>query len=405
MNFQGYDIAVIGAGIIGLATAMRLAQEYPRYKIIVLEKDGEVAQHQTGHNSGVIHAGIYYAPGSQKANFCSTGGKLLRQFCDERGIEYEMCGKVIVAINDEEVPRLQDLYERGTANGAEGLEMVGKERLAELEPYAAGVQAIFSPNTGIIDFKEVSQAYATEFGENGGDLFLNTAVHGITRRDGQMYMETSRGEIAARHVINCAGLQADQVARMMGGEPGLRIIPFRGEYFSIRPERQYLVRSLIYPVPNPSLPFLGVHFTKRVTGSVEAGPNAVLAFAREGYTKTSFSLGDTLGTFTYPGFWKMSMSHWKSGLDEQHRSLRKSLFLKSLQTLVPSIEMDDLGEPGAGVRAQAVDYNGNLLQDFAIAETENAIHVLSAPSPGATSSLTISRYIVDMAVGAFGLEE
>ena len=302
MNFQGYDIAVIGAGIIGLATAMRLAQEYPRYKIIVLEKDGEVAQHQTGHNSGVIHAGIYYAPGSQKANFCSTGGKLLRQFCDERGIEYEMCGKVIVAINDEEVPRLQDLYERGTANGAEGLEMVGKERLAELEPYAAGVQAIFSPNTGIIDFKEVSQAYATEFGENGGDLFLNTAVHGITRRDGQMYMETSRGEIAARHVINCAGLQADQVARMMGGEPGLRIIPFRGEYFSIREERQYLVRSLIYPVPNPSLPFLGVHFTKRVTGSVEAGPNAVLAFAREGYTKTSFSLSDTLGTFTYPGF-------------------------------------------------------------------------------------------------------
>ena len=405
MNFQGYDIAVIGAGIIGLATAMRLAQEYPRYKIIVLEKDGEVARHQTGHNSGVIHAGIYYAPGSQKANFCSTGGKLLRQFCDERGIEYEMCGKVIVATNDDEVPRLQDLYERGAANGAEGLEMVGKERLAELEPYAAGVQAIFSPNTGIIDFKKVSQAYAIEFGENGGDLFLNTAVHGITRRDGQMYMETSRGEIAARHVINCAGLQADQVARMMGGEPGLRIIPFRGEYFSIKPERQYLVRSLIYPVPDPSLPFLGVHFTKRVTGSVEAGPNAVLAFAREGYTKTSFSLSDTLGTFTYPGFWKMSMSHWKSGLDEQRRSLRKSLFLKSLQTLVPSIEMEDLGEPGAGVRAQAVDYNGNLLQDFAISETENAIHVLSAPSPGATSSLTISRYIVDMAVGAFGLEE
>ena len=404
MNFQGYDIAIIGAGIIGLATAMRLAQEYPRYKIIVLEKDGEVAQHQTGHNSGVIHAGIYYAPGSQKANFCSTGGRLLRQFCDERGIEYEMCGKVIVAINDEEIPRLQDLFERGTANGAEGLEMVGKERLAELEPHAAGVKAIFSPNTGIIDFKKVSQAYAIEFGENGGDLFLNTAVHGITRRDGQMYLETSRGEIMARHIINCAGLQADQVARMMGADPGLRIIPFRGEYFSIRPERQHLVRSLIYPVPDPSLPFLGVHFTKRITGSVEAGPNAVLAFSREGYTKTSFRLGDTLGTLTYPGFWKMSLTHWKSGIDEQHRSLRKSLFLKSLQTLVPSIEMDDLSEPGAGVRAQAVDRNGNLLQDFAISETENAIHVLSAPSPGATSSLTISRYIVDMAVGAFELQ-
>ena len=306
MSFQNYDIAVIGAGIIGLATAMRLAQEYPRYKIIVLEKDGEVAQHQTGHNSGVIHAGIYYAPGSQKANFCSTGGRLLRQFCDERDIEYEMCGKVIVAINDEEVPRLEDLLERGTANGAEGLEMVGPERLAELEPYAAGVQAIFSPNTGIIDFKKVSQAYAIEFGENGGDLLLNTAVHGIANRDQRMYLETSRGEIAARHIINCAGLQADQVARMMGADPGLRIIPFRGEYFSIKPERQYLVKSLIYPVPDPSLPFLGVHFTKRITGGVEAGPNAVLAFAREGYTKTSFNLGDALGTLTYPGFWKMS---------------------------------------------------------------------------------------------------
>lgn len=403
MSFQGYDIAVVGAGIIGLATAMRLAQEYPQYRVVVLEKDGEVALHQTGHNSGVIHAGIYYAPGSQKANFCSTGGRLLRQFCDERGIEYEMCGKVIVAVNEDEVPRLQDLFERGTANGAEGLEMVGRERLQELEPHAAGVQAIFSPNTGIIDYRRVSQAYAVEFGENGGDLLMNTPVHGISQRDGLMYLETSRGEITARHIINCAGLQADKVARMMGAEPGLRIVPFRGEYFSIRPERQYLVRSLIYPVPDPKLPFLGVHFTKRITGGVEAGPNAVLAFAREGYTKTSFNFGETLETLTYPGFWKMSLSHWKTGLDEQHRSLRKSLFLKSLQTLVPEVEMDDLSEPGAGVRAQAVDRNGNLLQDFAISETENAIHVLSAPSPGATSSLTISRYIVDMAVGAFGL--
>ncbi len=404
MRTHRYDIAVIGAGIIGLATAMRLAQEYPRLRITTLEKDDEVAKHQTGHNSGVIHAGIYYAPGSQKANFCSTGGKLLRQFCDERGIEYEMCGKVIVATNEDEVPRLHDLFQRGTANGAEGLEIIDKERLAELEPHAAGVKAIFSPNTGIIDFKRVSQAYAIEFGENGGDLYTNTAVRSITNRDGLMYLETSRGEISARHIINCAGLQADQVARMMGDDPGLRIIPFRGEYFSIRPERQYLVRSLIYPVPDPKLPFLGVHFTKRITGGVEAGPNAVLAFAREGYKKTSFRLGDALGTLTYPGFWKMSMTHWKSGIDEQRRSLQKSLFLRSLQTLVPSIEMDDLSEPGAGVRAQAVDRNGNLLQDFAISQSQNAIHVLSAPSPGATSSLTISRYIVDMAADTFGLE-
>lgn len=404
MSFQqDYDIAIIGGGIIGLSTAMQLAQEFPRYKTVVLEKDSEVAMHQTGHNSGVIHAGIYYAPGTQKANFCSVGGKLLREFCDEHAIEYEMCGKVIVATNDEEIPRLDNLFERGTANGAEGLEMVGPERLKELEPYAAGVKAIYSPNTGIIDFKKVSQAYATEFGESGGDLMLNTSVHTIENRDGKTYLGTSRGEISAKHVINCAGLHADSVARMMGVDPGLRIVPFRGEYFSIREERRYLLNGLIYPVPDPTMPFLGVHFTKRITGGVEAGPNAVLALAREGYTKTSFNFKDAIGTLTYPGFLRMASTYWKTGFDEQYRSVRKSVFLKSLQTLMPEIQMDDLTEPGAGVRAQAIDKKGNLLQDFAISETQNAIHVLSAPSPGATSSLTISRYIVDMAQKSFGL--
>ncbi len=403
MDSQNYNIVIVGAGIIGLATAMTLAKEYPRYKIAVLEKDVDVALHQTGHNSGVIHAGIYYAPGTQKANFCSVGGRLLREFCDDHDIEYEMCGKLIVAINDEEIPRLEDLFQRGTANGAEGLEMVGQERLRELEPYAAGVKAIYSPNTGIVDFKRVSDAYAIEYRENGGDLFTNTAVHNISKRGGKIILETSRGEIETERVINCAGLHADSVARMMGVDPGLRIVPFRGEYFSIKPEKEHMVKGLIYPVPNPSMPFLGVHFTKRITGGVEAGPNAVLAMAREGYKKTDFNFKDIMGMFTFPGFWKMSATYWKIGVDEQYRSLRKSVFLKSLQTLMPDIQMEDLAEPGGGVRAQAVDKSGNLLQDFAISETENAIHVLSAPSPGATSSLTISRYIVDMAQKSFEL--
>lgn len=403
MSSQNYDIGVIGGGIIGLATAMRLTQEFPRYKVVVLEKESEIAQHQTGHNSGVIHAGIYYASGSQKANFCATGGRLLRKFCDEHGIEYEMCGKVIVATNEEEIARLEDLYQLGSANGAEGLEMISKECLRELEPHAAGIKAIFSPNTGIIDFAKVSQAYAIEMRENGGDLLTRTRVHGIARHDDRLYLETSRGEISARQVINCAGLHADEVARMMGIDIDVRIIPFRGEYYSIKPERSHLVKSLIYPVPDPKLPFLGVHFTKRINGSVEVGPNAVLALAREGYKKTSFNLRDAFETLTYPGFWRMSMSYWKTGIHEQYRSMVKASFLRSLQTLLPDIRMNDLQDPGAGVRAQAVDRKGRLLQDFTIAETENAIHVLNAPSPGATSSLSISRYIVDLAQKSFEL--
>ena len=403
MNSRNYDIAIIGGGIIGLATAMRITQEHPDQKVVVIEKESVVAQHQTGHNSGVIHAGIYYAPGSQKANFCSTGGRLLREFCDERGVEYEMCGKIIVAVNDSEVPGLEELYRRGTENGAEGLELIGPEELREREPHVAGVKAIWSPNTGIIDFTRVSEAYSIEMRENGGDLVLDAEVHAISKTNGSVHIQTGAGDFTAKNIINCAGLHADKVARMMDVQIGVRIIPFRGEYFSIRPESSHLVNGLIYPVPDPSLPFLGVHFTKRINGSVEAGPNAVLALKREGYTKTSFSFGDALDTFTYPGFWKMSMKYWKTGIDEQYRSLVKSVFVKSLQTLVPEITGDDLYAPGAGVRAQVVDDNGALLQDFSIAQTEGAIHVLSAPSPGATSSLSISRYIVDMANESFGL--
>ena len=399
-----YDVVVVGGGIIGLATSMKLTQDFPNLKVAVLEKEKEVAQHQTGHNSGVIHAGIYYAPGSQKANFCSTGGKLLRDFCDEYGIAYDMCGKLIVATDDSEVPQLEELFKRGTENGAQGLRMVNQEEIKDIEPYSAGVKAILSPNTGIIDYFEVSQAYATRMRENGGDLLTNVEVISIENKDNLVYINTTSGTVAAKYVLNCAGLHADTVARMMGVDVGVKIVPFRGEYFSIIPEKEHMVKGLIYPVPDPSMPFLGVHFTRRINGSVEAGPNAVLAFAREGYKKTDVNLKDTLGTLSYSGFWKMSAKCWKVGMHEQYRSLVKGVFVKSLQKLMPEITGDDLGDPGAGVRAQLIDSNGGLLQDFAIEASANAIHVLSAPSPGATSSLTISEYIVDLAQESFDLD-
>ena len=400
---KSYDIAIIGGGIIGLATAMELSESYPDKKIVVLEKESGVAKHQTGHNSGVIHAGIYYAPGSQKANFCSTGGKLLREFCDKHGIEYDMCGKLIVASDENEIPGLEELYRRGTENGAEGLRIVEKDEMHEIEPHVAGVKAIFSPNTGIIDYQKVSIAYAAELSENGGDLLTNCELRSISKKDDDIYMETNLGTIKTTFLINCAGLQADKVAKLMGVETGIRIVPFRGEYFSIIPERSDLVNGLIYPVPNPNLPFLGVHFTKRMNGSVEAGPNAVFALAREGYKKTSFNIKDTLGTLSFLGFWRMSAKYWKVGVNEQYRSLVKGVFVKSLQKLVPDVTSKDLAEPGAGVRAQAINKKGELLQDFSIVETDNAIHVLSAPSPGATSSLTISKYLAVMANKSFSL--
>tara|TARA_Y100000814_G_scaffold288981_1_gene261248 strand:+ start:3884 stop:5095 length:1212 start_codon:yes stop_codon:yes gene_type:complete len=398
---KNYDLVVIGGGIIGLATAMRVTEEFPDIKVAVLEKESEVAQHQTGHNSGVIHAGIYYAPGSQKANFCSTGGLLLREYCDKHNIKYDMCGKLIVAVNDDEVPSLMNLYERGTANGALGLKIIEKEEIQDYEPHSTGVKAIFSPNTGIIDYTEVSKSYATQMMEAGGDLITGSELKSISEKDGQIYLETTGGTITAKKILNCAGLHADRVAKMMGVDMGVKIIPFRWEYFSLIPEKADMVKGLIYPVPNPNLPFLGVHFTRRVNGSVEAGPNAVLAFAREGYKKTKINFGDALETLTYSGFIKMSLKYWSVGMKEQYRSLVKGSFVKSLQTLIPEISGKDLYSPGAGVRAQAVDKNGGLLQDFSIAETENAIHVLNAPSPGATASLTISKYILDLMKKSF----
>ena len=403
MQRESYDVAVIGAGIIGLATAMRLVGERPGLRVVVLDKETSIAQHQTGHNSGVIHAGIYYAPGSMKAEFCARGGRELRQYCDERGIPYDLCGKVVVAVNDSEIPGLHELHRRGTANGAEGLELIGPQRLREIEPHAAGVSALHSPNTGIVDFARVSESYARDFMESGGELVLGSAVTDAVPDGAAVRLLTSRGDVGARYVINCAGLHADRIARRMGADEGIRIVPFRGEYFSLRAERLSMIRGLIYPVPDPSMPFLGVHFTRRIGGGVEAGPNAVLALSREGYSKFSFNLRDALETFGFAGFWRMSATHWRIGVSEQYRSLSKAVFLKSLQRLVPGIGSADLTEPGSGVRAQAVDKSGRLLQDFSIVQSPRAIHVLNSPSPGATSSLTIGRHIAAQARDAFGL--
>ena len=404
MDSKEYDVVVVGGGIIGLATAMKLkAEKYPRWRVAVVEKDSELAGHQTGHNSGVIHSGIYYRSDSQKARFCVSGVKSLLQFCDENEIEYNQCGKVIVATNESEVGRLQNLHERGLANGVEGLEMVGPERLKELEPHVAGVRALWAPSTGIINYRNVAWVYAMRFQQAGGDVFTNAPVHRINRYQDGLVLETSNGALRAKHLINCAGLYADRVARMMGENVDVRIIPFRGEYYTLRPESQHLVSGLVYPVPDPRFPFLGVHYTRNIHGQVEAGPNAVLALKREGYRKSDVDLGELWETLTYPGFWKMSMRYWKMGLGELHRSYSKKVFVRDLQRLIPEIRDTDLAPGGAGVRAQAVSRTGALLDDFSIIRGREAVHVLNAPSPGATSSLAIGDHIAELAAEAFGI--
>ncbi len=412
MGPNQFDLTVIGGGIVGLATAMETVEKYPRVKLLLLEKEDRLATHQTGHNSGVIHSGIYYKPGSVKAQTCVSGREALLKFCDQHGIPYDLCGKMIVATNEEEIPRLQELLRRGTANGVQGLEMIGPERLKESEPHANGVRALYAPATGIIDFTKVAQVYAARVQSMGGEILTSREVKNVVQGDGGLIMETPSGEFRSRYLINCAGLFSDYLARMMArykspkvaaGEE-LQIVPFRGEYYKIIPEKQFLVRGLIYPVPDPKFPFLGVHFTRTIHGDVEAGPNAVLALAREGYRKTDINIRHLWKTLSYKGFWSLAGKHWKTGLGEIHRSISKQAFVKALQRLVPDIRSDDLIAGGAGVRAQAVSPTGALIDDFVITQTGNAIHVLNAPSPGATASLAIGKRIVEMAAKAFSLQ-
>ncbi|MXZ91943.1 MAG: L-2-hydroxyglutarate oxidase [Chloroflexi bacterium] len=398
-----YDVAIVGGGIIGLSTAMQLLERSPDLNVAVIEKEELLAQHQTGHNSGVIHSGIYYRPGSWKARFCVGGKDRLIAFCDENEIEYDPCGKVIVATHESELGRLQDLYERGVANGVPDLQIVEPERLAEIEPHTQGVRALWAPHTGIVDYVRVANAYAGKFQSAGGDVFTGAAVQQARQTAGETALETERGALQAKHVINCAGLYADKLARMMGEETDVRIIPFRGEYYKLAESSHHLVKGLIYPVPDPRFPFLGVHYTRNIHGYVEAGPNAVLAWAREGYRKSNVSLSETAGALTFPGFWKMTARHWRTGMQEMHRSYRKSVFVGDLQKLIPEIQASDLEPGGSGVRAQAVASSGAILDDFHILRGQKALHVLNAPSPGATSSLAIGEYLSDMAMEDFGL--
>jgi L-2-hydroxyglutarate oxidase LhgO len=402
MESSQYDIAIIGGGILGLSTAMQLLERAPQWRVAVIEKEEQLATHQTGHNSGVMHSGIYYRPGSHKAQFCVAGLNNMVKFCDENEIEYQQCGKVIVALHESEFGRLDDLLQRGTANGVPDLEMVGPERLKEIEPHTAGVRALWAPHTGIVDFTKVAAAFADKFQQAGGDIFTGAAVKKITNTSGNVALETTKGTLQAKHLINCAGLYADKVASMTGEKVGVRIIPFRGEYYTLRPESHHLVSGLIYPVPDPQFPFLGVHFTRNIKGHVEAGPNAVMALRREGYRKRDFSLGESLGNLAYPGFWKMAMKYWKIGLGEVYRSYSRRVFLRDLQRLIPEIQNSDLASGGSGVRAQAVARDGSLLDDFSIIQGRDAIHVLNAPSPGATSSLAIGEHIAGLAIDNFG---
>jgi len=395
-----YDVAIVGGGILGLATARALLERAPGVRIAILEKESKLATHQTGHNSGVIHSGIYYRPGSYKAKLCGEGKGLMREFCATHGIRIVDCGKVIVATREDELPRLQTLYERGIANGVP-VEMIDAKRLREIEPHAAGLRAIHSPTTSIVDFGLVSTAIAGELTARGVAIETNAKVLAIVRTRDGIEIGTSRLAVEARWLINCAGLYADVIARMAGAAPDVQIVPFRGEYYMIRPERRHLVKTLIYPVPDPEFPFLGVHFTNTVHGDVEAGPNAVLAFAREGYQFTKVNPRELAETLAYPGVWHMVRRYWRMGSYEMYRSLSKAAFVRALQRLVPEMKAEDVTRGGAGVRAQALARDGSMVDDFRIVDTDTAVHVLNAPSPGATASLAIGRHIAGVAAEKF----
>ncbi|MCS6770889.1 MAG: L-2-hydroxyglutarate oxidase [Kiritimatiellae bacterium] len=394
-------VLIIGGGIVGLATGLALAAR-PGLRVVVAEAESELAAHQTGHNSGVIHSGLYYKPGSLKAQNCTRGREAMYRFCAEYGIPHERCGKVVVAVDSAELPALEELERRGRANGLDGIRRLGPEELREIEPHAAGVAALFIPQTGIVDFRAVAIKMAELILEQGSEVRTRCRFLGAKRADGRLVAETTQGPIRADVLVNCGGLQSDRVARLCGVDPGVQIVPFRGEYYELVPDQRQLVRNLIYPVPDPRFPFLGVHFTRMINGKVEAGPNAVLAFKREGYRRLDVSLRDSVDLATYGGFWRMAGRYWRTGLGEFHRSFSKKAFVRALQRLMPEIREEHLVPAGAGVRAQAVAPDGRLVDDFHIVEAERMVHVLNAPSPAATSSLSIGMTVAEMVLRHLG---
>jgi L-2-hydroxyglutarate oxidase LhgO len=397
-----YDVAIIGAGIVGLSTAMDLASRFPRLRIAVLEKERSVAFHQTGRNSGVIHSGVYYRPGSLKAQFCVQGAAEMIRFCDSHDVPYEICGKVIVATDEKQRSALEELRHRASANNVLNVRLLTREELRDFEPNAAGVAALLVPGTAITLYKRVAEKYAELATSRGAEVLTDSGVNAIRVTNDTFTIETNSGAYDSRFLINCAGLHSDRIARMTGTELPLQIIPFRGEYYELSPPRNALVRTLIYPVPDPRFPFLGVHFTRRITGEVEAGPNAVLAMKREGYRKTDFEATDVLDQLGFPGFWRMAGRYWKTGFGETYRSISKRAFVRALQALVPTVSEKDLVNGSSGVRAQAVDRTGKLLDDFHFVGNGRSLHVCNVPSPAATASLPIGRHIVDTASRNFG---
>ena len=396
---QQTDIIIIGGGIVGLATAYQFTLDYPHLKITLLEKEQYLAAHQTGHNSGVLHTGIYYKPGSLKALNCRDGKSRMEIFCRKEEINFEICGKVIVAISEDELPALETIYQRGRTNGVR-CEIISLEKLHELEPHVAGIQAVYVPEAGIVDFSQVCERFAERVREHEGNKILcSTKVTGI-RQTSRMIIETEKGEFEGRYLVNCAGLYSDKITAMTQ-TPGAKIIPFRGEYYKVRPGKNHLCRKLIYPVPDPNFPFLGVHFTRMINGSLKCGPNAVLAFAREGYTRSTVNILELADILSYPGFMKLAAKYWKAGAGEMWRSFSKAAFVRALQRLIPEINADDLEPAPAGIRAQAVMDSGKLVDDFLIQENENIVNVGNAPSPAATSSLNIGKHIVDIVADRF----
>lgn len=399
---KNYDLIFIGGGIVGTASAFQLLQK-KNLRILLIEAEDSLARHQTGNNSGVIHSGLYYKPGSLKALNCTCGREMLYEFCQTHSIPFEKCGKIVVATDESEIPALRMLEERGIANGLAGIKRLTKDEIKEYEPYASGIEALYIPQTGIVDYVAVTNKYAKLIIKNGGEIKLNAKASSIKVNCNEIVVLTEDDEFKAKYLVNCAGLFSDKVAQMSGINPDVKIIPFRGEYYKLKKEKQHLVKNLIYPVPDPQFPFLGVHFTRMIHGGVEAGPNAVLAFKRVGYKKTDIDLSQIAEMIFYSGFWKMAKKHYRMGIKEFRRSLSKKLFVKSLQKLIPDLTEDDIVPGGSGVRAQALDRDGNLLDDFRIIQTDKMIHVLNAPSPAATASLSIGNTISDMIIKNFKL--